>query len=82
MNITVPDSVRSRVEEFAREDGVSVDDFVAAVLSQRVAVANADSYVRNRASRGDAEKLIGLLEKAPDAEPVESDRILDRENPA
>lgn len=81
MNITVPDSIRSRVEEFAREDGVSVDDFVATVLSQRVAVANADSYVRNRASRGGAEKLIELLEKAPDAEPMESDRILVREDP-
>ena len=82
MNITVPDSIRSRVEEFAREDGVSVDDFVATVLSQRVAVANADSYVRKRESRGGAETLIALLEKAPDAVPMESDRILDREDPA
>jgi hypothetical protein len=75
LNITIPDSVRSRLERCARE-GVSMDDFVASVLSQRVAVADADSYVRGRASRGSAESLIQLLDKAPDNEPEPGDRII------
>lgn len=76
LNITIPDSVRSRLERCAREEGVSMDDFVASVLSQRVAVADADSYVRGRASRGSAESLIQLLDKAPDNEPEPGDRII------
>ena len=75
LNISIPDSIRSRVEHFAREDGVSVDDYVAAVLSQRVAVADADSYVQNRAAKGNADRLIELLDKAPAVDPEPRDRI-------
>lgn len=76
LNIKIPESIRSRVEHFAREDGVSVDDYVAAVLSQRVAVADADSYVQSRAARGSADQLIHLLYKAPAVEPDRRDRIV------
>jgi predicted HicB family RNase H-like nuclease len=55
LNISIPDSVRERIESLAREDGVSLDAFVASVLSQRVAVAEADLYIRRRAVRGSAE---------------------------
>ena len=76
LNIKIPESIKSRVEHFAREDGVSVDDYVAAVLSQRIAVADADSYVQNRAARGSTDQLIHLLDKAPAVKPSPCDRII------
>ena len=72
---TLPESILNRVESLAREDGVSVDAFVASVFSQRVAVAEADSYVGRRAARGSAGQLRELLAKAPDVEPEACDRI-------
>jgi uncharacterized protein (DUF1778 family) len=75
LEIRIPDSIRSRVEDFARKEGVSVDDYVASVLSQRVALADVDSYVRIRAARGSADRLIELLDKAPAVESEPNDRI-------
>ena len=75
LNIKIPESIKSRVEHFAREDGVSVDDYVATVLSQRVAVADADSSVQNRPACGSADQLINLLDKAPAVVPDPCDRI-------
>ncbi len=75
LNVTIPASVRDRVEHFAKEDGVSVDDFVASVLSQRIAVADADSYMRQRAKKGSADKLIKMLAKAPDVQPQPCDQL-------
>lgn len=46
LSIQLPDSIRQRVEVLAHEDGVGVDAFVATMLSQRIAVVEADSYVR------------------------------------
>jgi hypothetical protein len=69
MSIKIPDSVRNRVEDIAREDGVTVDDFVASVLLQRVAVAKA----------GSASQLVGLLDKAPNVDPDPADRIQNKE---
>jgi hypothetical protein len=54
------------VESLAREDGVPVDDFVGSILSQRIAVPEADSYIHRRASRGSAEKMLVILKSAPD----------------
>lgn len=75
LSIQLPDSIRQRVEVLAREDGVGVDAFVATVLSQRIAVADADSYVRRRAAQGSARQLLDILEMAPKVEPEERDRI-------
>jgi hypothetical protein len=75
MEIRIPESIRGRLEHFAKMDGVPIDDFVATVLSQRVAVAEADSYVRNRAKRGSAAQLLELLDKAPAVDPDPADRI-------
>ena len=75
LNIQLPDSIRQRVEVLAREDGVGVDAFVATVLSQRIAVAEADSYVRRRSAQGSAKQMLDILEMAPKVEPEERDRI-------
>ena len=73
LSIQLPDSIRQRVEVLAREDGVGVDAFVATVLSQRIALAEADAYVRRRAAQDIARQMLDILEKAPE----ERDRIAD-----
>ena len=75
LSVSIPDSVRSRIEFFAGEDGVSVEHFVSTILSQRVAVADADSYIRKRAMRGNPDRLIELLATAPDVPPEPQDQI-------
>ena len=75
LTISIPDSVRERAESLAREDGVSLDAFVASVLSQRVAVAEADSYIHLRASRGSAQQMLDILDRAPKVEPEPYDRL-------
>ena len=75
LRISIPDSVRSRIEFFAGEEGVSIEDFVAAILAQRIAVADADSYIRKRALRGSPERLRELLSAAPDVPSEPQDQI-------
>lgn len=75
LSISIPDSVRRRVESLAQEDGVPVDAFVTAVLTQRVAIADADSYVRSRAKKGSAETMLEILRAAPRVAPEEHDQF-------
>lgn len=75
LEITLPDSIRRRVEHFASEEGVSTEDFLATVITQRIAVAEADSYIRRRGSRGSAEKMLEILKRVPDGGPESYDRI-------
>ena len=75
LSISLPESIRQRVEGMARADGVSVDSFIATVLSQRVAVADADLYVRRRGSRGSPQQLLEILSLAPRVEPEPHDKL-------
>ena len=76
LSISIPESVRRRVEVLAGEEGVSIDHFVSTILAQRIAVADADSYVRKRAMRGSPDRLLELLAAAPDVPPEPQDRIM------
>lgn len=75
LSISIPDSIRERMKSLAREDGVSLEAFIASVLSQRVAVAEADSYIRRRAGHGNAQQMLDLLAQAPKIEPEPHDRL-------
>ena len=80
LSISIPDSIKNRVESLASEDGVTVEEYIATVLSQRIAVAEVDSYMRRRAAKGSAETLIRILDRAPDVDPEACDRITAMEN--
>lgn len=75
LSISIPDSIREQVESLARADGVSLESFVASLLSQRVAVAEADSYIRRRATRGSAQQMLDILSSVPRVAPDPEDRL-------
>jgi len=75
VTVHIPDSLKDRIERMADEDGVSIDSLILTILSQRIAVADAESYVKVRGRRGSADSLKKILEAAPDVEPSSEDRI-------
>ena len=75
VTVNIPDSLWDRIERMADEDGVSVDSLILTILSQRIAVADAESYVKMRGRRGSADSLKRILEAAPDVEPSSEDKL-------
>ena len=75
LNVNIPESLHRRAQSLAQDDGVPIDQFIATALAEKVAVLDADSYIRERAARGSREKFDRVLSKVPDAEPEEHDRL-------
>ncbi len=75
LNITLPDSLRRRAAILAAGDGVSLDQFVATAPAEKVAMLDADTYIRERAAPGSREKFERVLAKFPDVEPEDQDRL-------
>jgi len=73
LNVNIPESLRRRAQSLAQDDGVPLDQFIATALAEKVAVLDADSYIRERAARGNREKFDRVLSKVPDVEPEEHD---------
>lgn len=75
LSVRLPDSIHREIRELAKEDGVSINQFISLALAQKVSSIRTVEYLKQRAARGSAEHLISLLDSAPDVEPEEHDRI-------
>jgi hypothetical protein len=59
----------------AQEDGISVNQFVTLAVAEKVASISTIEYLEKRAKRGSREKLLAVLNKAPDIEPEATDKL-------
>ena len=75
LNVNLPESLQRRARSLAHDDGVPLDQFIATALAEKVAVLDADRYIRERSARGSREKFDRVLAKVPDVEPGEHDRL-------
>ena len=75
LNVNIPESLHRRAQSLAEDDGVPLDQFIATALAEKVAILDADTYIRERAARGNREKFDRVLSKVPDVEPEEHDRL-------
>lgn len=72
MNISIPDDLYGKAVELAHAKKVSVDEIVAAAFSQHLATLD---RLRDRAKRGSRDNFLAVLDRVPDVEPAEWDRL-------
>lgn len=69
--VQLPESIRKRAEALAASDGVSIDQFLATALAEKIAVLEAVDYISARAARGDERSFLRVLAKVPEGKPEE-----------
>ena len=77
LSLRLPKTLHEQLKELAREEGISVNQFVMLAVAEKVAAISTIEYLEKRARRGNREKLLAVLDKAPDVEPAEYDRLSD-----
>ena len=75
LSIRIPKSMHAQLRERASEEGVSINQFVTLAIAEKLATLSAVDYLLERGKGGSREKLLAVLEKAPDVEPEEHDRL-------
>ncbi len=75
MSLRLPKSMYSQVKETAEEEGISMNQFITLAVAEKLATLNTVDYLEIRAKRGSREKLLAVLEKAPDIEPDAYDKL-------
>jgi hypothetical protein len=58
----------------AKDDGVSVNQFITVALTEKLSVMNAAEYFEERAKSGSREKFDRVLSKVSKREPLEFDK--------
>jgi hypothetical protein len=73
--LKLPTSVKTAAARLAKADGVSLNQFIAAAVAEKVGVLEtADLFLRRRAGKARPGDLLRFLRNAKREQPVESDR--------
>ena len=72
--LKLPTSIKAAAARLAKQDGVSLNQWIASAVAQKVgAMETAAEFFRRRAGNARPEDLHALLVRAPDREPDPSD---------
>lgn len=75
LSLRLPKTLHEQLRELAREEGISVNQFVMLAVAEKVASISTIDYLEKRAERGSREKFLEILSKVSDADPDEFDRL-------
>jgi hypothetical protein len=75
INVKLPDSILKKAGELAARDGVSLDQFVSAAVSEKLSGWVTEDELSKRAARGSRERFDGALRQVPNAPPVPGDEL-------
>ena len=82
LTVKVPDYLRQQAESLAAHENISLDELVALALASHVSAWQAKDYMEQRAKRGSWKKFKAVLDRAPDVEPPEWDKLPKGYHPA
>ena len=72
VSVSVPEELYKKAVEIAEAQHVSVEEVVASAFAEQLA---AWERLRQRATRGRREKFLAVLDKVPDVDPDDFDRL-------
>lgn len=75
LSVRLPKSLHKRLKEMAEKEGVSMNQFITLAVTEKVSTLLTVEHLKERAKRGDRKTFQDLLEKVPDIEPEDHDKL-------
>lgn len=69
LSLRLPNSIHRQLREYAEQDGISMNQFIATAVAEKLASLATMEYLEQRARRGSKDKFKAVLAKVPDVEP-------------
>lgn len=74
--VQIPESLYRLARELADGEGISMNQFITLALAEKVSALATESYLEQRAARGDRAKFQAAMARVADVEPPdERDRL-------
>ena len=73
--LRLPASLKKAVEELAREDGTSLNQFIVTAVAEKLSAMRTADYFSQRAERGNLEAALRFLDRGGGEPPGDDDRL-------
>lgn len=74
--LRLPASLKQSIEQVAREDGTSLNQFIVTAIAEKLAAIKTAEYFQERAKRGNPEAALALLNRIGGEPPRMGDEVL------
>lgn len=75
ITVKIPESIAKKLLEIEQREGIAKEQFINAAISEKLDAFFSEAYLNERAKRGNREAFLRALDRAPDQEPEEFDRL-------
>ena len=75
ISLRLPESLHKPVRELAKQEDVSINQFITTALAEKLAVLMTIEYLEERGKRGSRRKFRRALSKVRDRKPDIADRL-------
>ena len=74
ISLRMPNSIHDRARLLSKRDNVSINQFVATAVAEKISAMETADYLAKRAKRASRAKFEAALAQVPDREPDEHDQ--------
>ena len=75
LSLRLPESLHKQVRELAAREGISINQFVATAVAEKMSALLTEEYLEARAKRGSREAFERAMAKVKDRTPDANDQI-------
>jgi hypothetical protein len=75
LSLRLPNSLHKQLRELAQREGVSINQFIATAVAEKMSALATVDYLDERAKKGSRKKFRAVLAKVPDVEPGDFDKV-------
>ncbi|MEH1851364.1 MAG: hypothetical protein V7L11_06680 [Nostoc sp.] len=75
LNVQLPESLYKQIEALAARENISIEQLATIALSAQVSAWMTKDYLEEKAKSGSWEKFQQVLNKVPNVEPQEDDKL-------
>jgi hypothetical protein len=75
LSIKFPNSLYKTLQNLAQQDGISIDQFIASAVAEKIAALTAETYLQSLAAKANRSDYDAILANVPDVPPEAYDRL-------
>ncbi|MBI5073702.1 MAG: toxin-antitoxin system HicB family antitoxin [Nitrospirae bacterium] len=75
LSLRLPESIHRHIKEVAKKEGVSINQFISAAVSEKISALMTEDYLKDRAKRAKKEDFRKMLAKVPARKPIKGDEL-------
>jgi uncharacterized protein (DUF1778 family) len=75
LSLRLPSSIHQHIREIAKNEGVSINQFVSSAVSEKISAIMTEDYLKSRAKRAKKYDLKKILDNVSKRKPILGDEL-------